>query len=226
MKTSLLTFLLGVAIGAIGFYYSSQLRASQSTDAQPPPAAPDNTPAPGKPAAPSGTTAASGGAAASGSSASTTASGTARPTVMDHARDTAAAAGATASAARNAVAQKLVEWKLTASEIKDELAKTSRVVREKAQSAGAAISTGVSNTRIVAVIKAKYTLDRDLDTAGIGVDCDAGKVTLTGALADPALVGRAITLALDTEGVREVVSLLAVPAPAAREPDKGDAGKK
>jgi hypothetical protein len=232
MKTMLLVFLLGVALGAIGFYYHP-FPPSGTDAARPPAAASSSTTAPaasGKPAA-SGTATvkASGGAAISGSSAGTDASGAAaKPTVMEHARDTA-------SAARDAVAQKLIAWKLTPSDVKEELAKTSRVVREKARSTGAAISTGVSNTRVIAVIKAKYTLDRDLDPAGISVDCDAGKVTLTGTLADAALVGRAITLALDTEGVSEVVSLLTVSAPAASttpaapaapDADRKDTGKK
>ncbi|OAM88699.1 BON domain-containing protein [Termitidicoccus mucosus] len=220
MKTSLLVFLLGVALGAIGFYYSP-LRQARADAAPPRVVASNKTTASdtsGK-AASSGTATASGSAATSGSSAGTAASGTAKPTVMEHARDTAAAA-------RDAVAQKLVEWKLTPADIKEELAKTSRVVREKARSTGTAISAGVSNARIIAVIKAKYTLDRDLDTAGISVDCDAGKVTLTGTLADAALVGRAITLALDTEGVNEVVSLLTVSAPAADADKKADPAKK
>ncbi|MDR0352600.1 MAG: BON domain-containing protein [Opitutaceae bacterium] len=213
MKTLLLVFLLGVALGAIGFYYSRSRQAG--ADAVPPRVVVSNTPTAPDPAdnpasagtvAASGTAVSAGGTAASGSSASASASGTAaKPTVMEQARGTAVAA-------RDAVAQKLVEWKLTPADIKEELATTSRVVREKARSTGAAISSGVSNARIIAVIKAKYTLDRNLDTAGISVDCDAGKVTLTGTLADAALVGRAITLALDTEGVNEVVSLLTVSA--------------
>ncbi len=196
MKTALLLFLLGVSLGAIGFYYYGRLRPAGAEAA---PAAAVST-APAKPA---------GDAAASG---------TAKPSVMDQARDTA-------TAARDAIAQKLVEWKLTPADIREELAQTSRIVREKAGAAGAAISAGVANARIIAVIKAKYTLDRELGPAGIGVDCDAGKVTLTGTLSDPALVGRAITLALETDGVREVVSLLTVPAPGA-EPDKKEAPDK
>jgi len=112
----------------------------------------------------------------------------------------------TARSMRDSVADKLEAWKLTPENIKDDLAKTGEVVRSKAIAAGERIA----DTRIIAVVKAKYVLDADLSAIDIGVECRDGEVTLTGTAASSNLIGRAIALALDTSGVHHVVSRLAV----------------
>jgi osmotically-inducible protein OsmY len=112
----------------------------------------------------------------------------------------------TARSMRDSVADKLEAWKLTPENIKDDLAKTGGVVRSKAIAAGERIA----DARVTAVVKAKYVLDADLSAIDIGVECKDGEVTLTGTVASPGLIGRAIALALDTNGVRHVVSKLAV----------------
>src|SRR5438552_3830372 len=81
--------------------------------------------------------------------------------------------------ARDSVAEKLEEWHLTPEEIKSDLAKTGEVVRVKAQAAGEAIS----DTRVIAVIKAKYILDRDLSALDISVSAKMGEVSLAGGVA-------------------------------------------
>ena len=132
---------------------------------------------------------------------------TTKPSLLHQARDAAISA-------TDAVSDKLVEWHLSGSDIKQDLAKTGEVVRTNARAAGSSIAAATSNSRIVAVVKAKYTLDKELHARDIEVSCDAGNVTLRGTAATEALIGKAIALALDTDGVVQVKSLLTVQPPA------------
>lgn len=121
------------------------------------------------------------------------------------------AADRTESAAANArdtFQEKLQDWHLTGDDIKADLAKTGQVVREKSARVGGAIS----DARILSVIKAKYLLDRDISTFDINVDVSAGEVLLQGHVTSVDLIGKAVGLALDTDGVRNVRSKLIVSA--------------
>jgi osmotically-inducible protein OsmY len=108
--------------------------------------------------------------------------------------------------AKDAVAAKAEDWKLTPASIREELARTGRVVRSKAK----AVGERMDDARIVAVIKGKYVVDSDLSALAISVDCRDGEVKLAGSVASEQHIGRAVTLALQTHGVRNVVSLLVV----------------
>jgi osmotically-inducible protein OsmY len=111
-------------------------------------------------------------------------------------------------------AEKIIEWHLTPEEIKAELERTGRVVRSKANAAVAKSGEVIDNARVVAVIKSKLVGDRQLSAREIGVEAKQGIVTLTGTVGSAELIGQTVSLALDTEGVTEVVSLLTVsPAP-------------
>ncbi|HXA14756.1 MAG TPA: BON domain-containing protein [Opitutaceae bacterium] len=123
------------------------------------------------------------------------------PSLADKARDTA-------DNVKDRIHDKLIEWHLTPDDIKDDLAKTGQVVRTKAQAVGEKIADG----RIVTVIKAKYVLDRDLTAGDISVESHDGKVDLSGTVASPQLIGKAIALALDTDGVSGVTAKLSVAA--------------
>jgi hypothetical protein len=184
MKT-LLIFLLGAAIGIIAYQYFKEDRALRDTKTV---AEVERTP--------SGTT----------TTTTTTPAPAARPSMIDQARDTAVAT-------KDAIANKFAEWRLNAPEIKEELARTGRVVRSKTEAAGHTIATSVDNGRIVSFIKAKYAFDKDLSARAIDVDAANGKVTLRGTVSSPELLGKAVALALDTEGVMEVNSLLTVATP-------------
>ncbi len=111
-----------------------------------------------------------------------------------------------AAEAKDTVAAKAEDWKLTPENIKAELAKTGRVVRSKAK----AVGERMDDARIIAVIKGKYVVDSDLSALAISVDCRDGDVKLTGSVSSEQHIGRAVTLALQTHGVRNVVSLLVV----------------
>jgi len=118
--------------------------------------------------------------------------------------------GATAREAatgmKEAVSEKLADWHLTPDEIKADLDHSGQVVREKAQVAGERIV----DARIVTVIKAKYVLDHNLSARDIAVDSRDGVVTLGGTVPSASLIGRAVMLAIDTDGVSRVVSQITI----------------
>jgi osmotically-inducible protein OsmY len=99
---------------------------------------------------------------------------------------------------------------LRADEIKDDLAKTGKVVRRKAEDLGADVADAAADTRVVAAIKAKYTVDPDLSVWQISVSSTDGHVTLSGTVSTPEAIGKAVALALDVSGVRDVISTLQV----------------
>lgn len=112
--------------------------------------------------------------------------------------------------AKDAIHDKLVDWKLTPSDIKADLEKGGRVVRSKAAVVGAKSGEMFDNARVVTVINAKLVGDSQLSALKIDVDANQGVVTLKGTVKSIDLIGRAITIALDTDGVFQVVSLLTV----------------
>jgi osmotically-inducible protein OsmY len=106
----------------------------------------------------------------------------------------------------DATVAKTEEGKLTPENIKEELKKTGRVVRSKARVVG----EHIDDARIIAVIKGKYVMDKNLSVLAISVACRDGQVTLTGSATSAELIGRAVDLALQTSGVQNVESLLVV----------------
>lgn len=115
-------------------------------------------------------------------------------------------AGETVEGARDSLGEKLAQWHLSPDDVKADLARTGRVVREKAQVAG----DRIGDARIAAVIKAKYLLDRDISAMDISVAVNGGRVVLSGRVGSEQIIGRAMELALETEGVANVVSLLTI----------------
>lgn len=96
--------------------------------------------------------------------------------------------------------------------IKDELAKTGKVIREKARKAGEVVADATANARTTASIKTRLIEDKGLSAFKIDVDTTDGVVTLSGTVGSYEEIDRAIKLALDTEGVYRVVSTLQVKA--------------
>lgn len=117
---------------------------------------------------------------------------------------------AAAVAAGDAIGDKMRAWKLTPADLKEELATSGRVVRSKTGDLAQKTGEVFDNARLVTVINGKLVGDHDLSALKINVDADSGVVTLKGTVKSPELLGRAIGLALDTEGVRQVISLLSV----------------
>jgi osmotically-inducible protein OsmY len=97
--------------------------------------------------------------------------------------------------------------------IKDELARTGQVVREKTQKAGHAIADATLNARTTAAIKSKLVADEGLAAFKIDVDSNDGVVTLSGSVSSPDDIARAMKIALEQDGVNRVVSTLVVKPP-------------
>jgi hypothetical protein len=99
---------------------------------------------------------------------------------------------------------------LNTANIKEELEKTGRVIREKTREAGAVIADAAANTRISTSVKAKLVQDAGLSAFKIDVDTTDGVVTLSGTVKSHEEIARAVDLAFQTEGVRKVISTLQV----------------
>jgi gas vesicle protein len=102
-------------------------------------------------------------------------------------------------------------WKnLRTDEIRDELAHTGQVVRQKAEDIGRAVADATADARITAAIKTKLVRSPDLSALSISVNTTAGRVTLSGTVSSADKIREAMELALNTDGVTEVVSTLQV----------------
>ena len=116
----------------------------------------------------------------------------------------------TAQNAGDALADKLRGWHLDRENITNELARTGKVIREKADAAGKTLKYATADARVTAAIKAKYLKDSDLSAWDIHVSTTDGIVTLSGTVATPDLVGKAMGEALETDGAQQVISTLQV----------------
>ena len=110
------------------------------------------------------------------------------------------------------LSRKLREWNLDPEQLREELEKAGRVLRQTGREFGSRFAEKTSDVRIIAIIKAKYTLDEELSAWQISVGCKDGHVTLSGTVDSSEQIGRAIVFALDTKGVVDVDSMMRVKA--------------
>jgi hyperosmotically inducible protein len=90
-------------------------------------------------------------------------------------------------------------------EIQADLDRGVTIVRTKDTIVGA--PTGNTDDEVIeTMVKGKLQADSDTAKAMIEVDAKSGEVTLKGSAESSAQVGRAIALALDTQGVTKVSS--------------------
>jgi hypothetical protein len=115
-----------------------------------------------------------------------------------------------AKSARTTVQEKLRVLDLRTNDIKDELARTGQVIRRKAREAGQAIADATADARVTAAIKAKLVASHDLSALSISVNTTGGVVTLSGTVPSTEAIAKAMLLALETDGVTEVISTLQV----------------
>ena len=111
---------------------------------------------------------------------------------------------------KDSIQAKLEALNLRSEDIKADLARTGTVIRRKARDLGAAVADATADARITAAIKAKFVADRDLPALSISVNTTAGHVTLSGKVSSPEQIGKAILLAMEMDGVHDVVSTLQV----------------
>ena len=115
-----------------------------------------------------------------------------------------------AKSARDAVQDKMRDWHLGGDDIKDDLKKTGTVIRQKAQDAGHVIADATADARMTAAIKGKLVASSDLSALDISVNTTSGTVTLSGSVTSAENVSKAMLLAMDTDGVTQVISTLQV----------------
>ena|ERR1051326_2488344 len=112
--------------------------------------------------------------------------------------------------ARDTVQEKVKLMDLRPEQIKDDLARTGQVVRRKAREAGQIIADKTADARITTAIKGKLLADRDLSAVSISVNTTDGVVTLSGTASSAENISKAMLLAMETDGVREVISTIQV----------------
>jgi hyperosmotically inducible periplasmic protein len=115
-----------------------------------------------------------------------------------------------AKAAGDTIQDKLSEFHLTPDEIKNELARTGGVIRREAGDLGHKMADAADDTRITAAIKTKLVADSKLSALSISVNTTRGVVTLSGTVSSPDQISKAMLLAMETDGVRQVVSTLQI----------------
>lgn len=99
---------------------------------------------------------------------------------------------------------------LDSDSIKEELARTGKVIRKKAEQASTAIADAAGDARITGEIKSKLALESDLSSLKISVNTTAGVVTLSGTASSHEAIQKAMKIALEVDGVSQVVSTLQV----------------
>lgn len=104
----------------------------------------------------------------------------------------------------------LAAWHLGSDDIKAELAHSGKVLRRSVREVGSAVASASADAAITGKIKAKYAMDRELSVFGISVNTTDGRVTLAGNVKSAHQIGKAMLIALETDGVREVTSTLQV----------------
>lgn len=126
------------------------------------------------------------------------------------AADATTAAGEVLYQSGVAFKSKLESLDLTTAQVKEELARTGKVVRRRAQELAGQMADATADAGTTAAIKAKFAADSDLSVWTISVSTTDGQVVLNGSVSSADLVAKAVALALDTTNVRDVTSNLKV----------------
>jgi hyperosmotically inducible periplasmic protein len=115
-----------------------------------------------------------------------------------------------ANEAQEAMRDKLHDLNLNTEDLKEELSRTGRVVREKAREIGSKVADATADARVTTAIKAKLVTDSSLSALSISVNTTDGVVTLSGRVQTHDDVKKAMDLALATDGCNKVISTLQV----------------
>lgn len=115
-----------------------------------------------------------------------------------------------AQRAKDKIKDKLDNTPFNADNVREELAKSGRVVRQKARQLKDKVADATVDARTTATIKAKLFAESELASLGISVDTTDGVVTLAGSAKSAEQISQAMKIALDQDGVREVVSTVQI----------------
>lgn len=119
-------------------------------------------------------------------------------------KDTPSPANQAGSTTKPDISARLAEWKLTADDIKSEFDLSGRVVRSRPVGAGE--PTGPMDSMLVTQVNTKLQGDTDTSALNIAVSASKGIVTLDGSAHSLDQIGKAVALALDTDGVNQAIS--------------------
>jgi osmotically-inducible protein OsmY len=108
------------------------------------------------------------------------------------------------------VKEKVGSLNLSTDNIKEEMSRLGHVVRDKTHAAGKTVAEDTADGRTTAAIKGKLLADPNLSAVKISVTTMDGRVALSGSASSPENIQKAIQLAWDTDGVKEVDSTLQV----------------
>ena len=103
-----------------------------------------------------------------------------------------------------------VKESLNGDKLRKELGDTGKVVRQKATELGDRVADVTADARTTAAVKAHLGQGAGMEALKISVSTTAGRVTLSGAVETPEKLSQLIRLALDVDGVREVVSTIQI----------------
>lgn len=115
-----------------------------------------------------------------------------------------------ADSLRTAIDAKLDILGLKADEVKKELSEKGKVVRTHSREWAAGAADAAGDAAITTMIKGKYALDKEVSALNISVNTTDGVVTLAGTAPHYEAISQAMLLALETEGVKQVVSTIQV----------------
>ena len=112
--------------------------------------------------------------------------------------------------AQQAMRDKLHDLNFSTDDLKEELAHTGQVVREKARELGSKAADATADARVTATIKGKLVADSGLSGLNVSVSTTEGVVTLSGRVRSHDEVKKVMDLALATDGCNKVISTLQV----------------
>jgi osmotically-inducible protein OsmY len=115
-----------------------------------------------------------------------------------------------AKSAGQAIQDKLKVLDLRTNDIRDELTETGRIIRRRAKEVAQVVADSTADARTTAAIKAKLFASHELSSLSISVNTTNGIVTLSGTVPTLEDISKAMLLALETDGVKEVISTLQV----------------
>jgi hypothetical protein len=118
--------------------------------------------------------------------------------------------GATNVPAGMRLTDRLEAMDLEPETIREEMAKTGKVVRGKPRGGEGAVVDKAADVVVVAAVKAKLLADAQMPAWDVTPQVTNGVVTLSGTVWSVDSIGRAMLIALETEGVNQVVSTLQV----------------
>jgi len=118
--------------------------------------------------------------------------------------------------ARDTLQEKLGLVDLRPDDIKEDLARTGQVIRNKAREVREAIVDGTADARITTSIKTRLLANKDTSALNISVNTTGGVVTMSGPVNSTEEISKAMLVAMETEGVRKVISTMQVKAKPAK----------